>query len=107
MARRYGVVRPHVSDGPAPAGARHHSHVALRHGAPRAPGARLVAMETRGDFRVDSGSGSKKNVEVEGQCRDADGAARGAWLRRRALLGSEWTSWRRHAVRHKPDARRP
>ena len=35
LARRSGSVRARVPDGPAPAGARHHPHVAVRHGAAR------------------------------------------------------------------------
>ena len=38
----------------------------------------------------------EEDVEVEGQRRHADGAARGARLRRRALLGGERAAGRRH-----------
>src|SRR5438132_630741 len=75
--------------------------------AARASGARLAAVEARGDLRMDSRSRPKKNVEVEGQCGDADGAARRARLRRRALLGREWSPRSRYRVRHEPDARWP
>ena len=44
-------------------------------------------------------SRSQEDVEVEGQRRDADGAARGARLRRRALLGGERPAGHRHGVR--------
>ena len=43
----------------------------------------------RGDLRLGARSRSQEDVEVEGQRRHADGAARGARLRRRALLGGE------------------
>ena len=45
LARRSGSVRADVPDGPASAGARHHPHVAVRHGAARAPRARLAAVD--------------------------------------------------------------
>ena len=43
----------------------------------------------RGDLGLGARSRSQEDVEVEGQRRHADGAARGARLRRRALLGGE------------------
>ena len=43
----------------------------------------------RRDLRLGARSRSQEDVEVEGQRRHADGAARGARLRRRALLGGE------------------
>ena len=43
--------------------------------------------------------GPQEDVEVEGQRRHADGAARGARLRRRALLGGERPARHRHGVR--------
>ena len=52
-------------------------------------------------------SRSQEDVEVEGQRRDADGAARGARLGRRALLGRQGRTGRRHGVRCGPDAGRP
>ena len=54
-----------------------------------APRARLAAVDERGDLRLGARSRSQEDVEVEGQRRHADGAARGARLRRRALLGGE------------------
>ena len=47
LARRPGAVRADVSDGSASAGARHHSHVALRHGAAGASRAQLAALDER------------------------------------------------------------
>ena len=52
-------------------------------------------------------SGSQEDVEVEGQRRHAAGAARGARIGRRALLGGERTAGHRHRVRPEPDERRP
>ena len=52
-------------------------------------------------------SRSQEDVEVEGQRRHADGAARGARLRRRALLGGERPAGHRHGVRPEPDEGRP
>ena len=49
----------------------------------------------------------QEDVEVEGQRRHADGAARGARLGRRALLGGERPAGHRHGVRPEPDAGRP
>ena len=61
----------------------------------------------RGDLGLGARSRSQEDVEVEGQRRDADGAARGARVGRRALLGGERTARHRHRVRPEPDARRP
>ena len=54
-----------------------------------------------------SRSRSQEDVEVEGQRGHADGAARGARLRRRALLGGERTAGHRHGVRSRTDEGRP
>ena len=99
LARRSGSVRADVSDGPAAAGARHHPHLAVRLGAARAPRARLAAVDERGDLRLGARSRSQEDVEVEGQRRHAAGAARGARVRRRALLGGERPAGHRHRVR--------
>ncbi len=72
-----------------------------------APRARLAAVDERRDLRLGARSRSQEDVEVEGQRRHADGAARGARLRRRALLGGERAAGHRHGVRPEPDARRP
>ena len=53
----------------------------LEHGA--------LPVAQRRDLRLGARSRSQEDVEVEGQRRHADGAARGAWIRRRALLGGE------------------
>ena len=96
-----------VPDGPAPAGARHHPHLAVLHGAALAARARLAAVDERGDLRLGARSRPQEDVEVEGQRRHADGAARGARLRRRALLGGERPAGHRHGVRPEPDEGRP
>ena len=97
----------HVPDGPAAAGARHHPHLAVRLGAARAPRARLAAVDERRDLGLGARSRPQEDVEVEGQRRHADGAARGARLGRRALLGGERAARHRHGVRPEPDAGRP
>ena len=61
----------------------------------------------RGDLRLGARSRPQEDVEVEGQRRHADGAARGARLRRRALLGGQRPAGHRHRVRHRPDEGRP
>ena len=61
--------------------------------------ARHAAVAERGDLRLGARSRSQEDVEVEGQRRHADGAARGARLGRRALLGGERRPGHRHGVR--------
>ena len=107
LAGRSRPLRADVSDGPASAGARHHPDVAVRHGPAGAPRARLAAVDQHGDLRLGARSRPQEDVEVEGQRRHADGAARGARIRRRPLLGGERPAGHRHGVRPEPDARRP
>ena len=64
-----------------------------------APRARLAAVDARGDLRLGARSRPQEDVEVEGQRRHADGAARGARLGRRPLLGGERPAGHRHGVR--------
>ena len=45
LGRRPRPVRPHVPDGPAPAGPRDHPHLAVRHGGARALRARHAAVD--------------------------------------------------------------
>ena len=89
LARGCGSVRARLPDGRAAAGARHHPHVAVLDGAALPSGVRRAAVGARGDLRLGARSGSQEDVEVEGQRRHADGAARGARLRRRPLLGGQ------------------
>ena len=70
-------------------------------------GARSLPWYERRDFRMGPRSRSQEDVEVEGQCRHADGPARGARIRRRALLGGERPARHRHGIRPGPDAGRP
>ena len=49
----------------------------------------------------------KKMSKSKGNVVTPIGAARGARLRRRALLGGQRTAGHRHGVRHQSDARRP
>ena len=79
----------------------------FRHRAALAIRARFAAVEERGDLRVGARSRSQEDVEVEGQRRHAAGAARGARLGRRALLGGERPARHRHGVRSRPDEGRP
>ena len=90
-----------------PAGARHHPHLAVRLGAARAPGTRFAPLGARGDLRLGARPRPQEDVEVQGQRGHADGAARGARIGRRALLGRERPSGHRHRVRSRPDEGRP
>ena len=65
--------------------------------------ARVAAVEERGDLGLGARSRSQEDVEVEGQRRHAAGAARGARVGRRALLGGERPAGRGHGVRLGPD----
>ncbi len=93
--------------GAAAAGARHHPHVAVLDGAARAPRRGRAAVAARRHLRLGARSRSQEDVEVEGQRRHADGAARGARLGRGAVLGGEGRPRRRHGVRTGPDESRP
>ena len=104
---RPGSVRARVPDGPAAAGARDHPHLAVLHRRARALRARLAALEDDDDLRLGPRSRPQEDVQVEGQRRHADGAARGARQRRRALLGGERTARHRHRLRSRPDEGRP
>ena len=107
LAGRPRPLRADVPDGSASAGARHHPHVAVRHGPAVAPRARFAAVDQRRDLGLGARSRPQEDVEVEGQRRHADGAARGARIGRRPVLGGERPAGHRHGVRPEPDARRP
>jgi valyl-tRNA synthetase len=66
-----------------------------------------LPWDQRRDLGLRHRSRPQENVEVQRQRRHADGAARGARIGCRALLGCEQQERRRHAVRHQPDADRP
>ena len=80
-------VRAGLPDGPAATGARDHSHLAVLDRRALALRARLPALDPRGDLRLGPRSGPQEDVEVEGQRRHADGAARPVRLRCGPLLG--------------------
>ena len=105
--RGSGSLRARVSDGRPPSGARHHQDVAVLDDAAGGVRARVAAVEERGDLRLGARPGSQEDVEVEGQRRHAAGAARGARVRRRALLGGERPARRGHGVRLGADEGRP
>ena len=100
-------VRAALPDGPATAGARHHPHLALLHGAARPPRARLAAVDERGDQRVRARPRPQEDVEVQGQRRRADRGLRAALGRRRALLGGERAPRLRRRDRRAADEGRP
>ena len=104
---RSGDLLAHVPDGPAPAGARHHPHVAVLVGGARALRERIGAVDQRRDLRLGARSRSQEDVEVEGQRRHAARLAAGTRLRRRALLGGARRPWRGYGVRSGPDEDRP
>ena len=88
-----------LPDGPAAAGARDHPHLAVLHGAPRAPGRRCAAVAARGHLRLDPGPGPEEDVQVPRQRGHADGFAAPARLRRGALLGGQRPPRHRHDLR--------
>ena len=71
LGRRPGPVGPRVPDGPAPAGAGDHPHVAVLDGRAGPLRARLAAVGRGDDQRVDPRPGPQEDVEVEGQRRHA------------------------------------
>ena len=107
MGRRSGPLRAHVPDGLAAAGARNHPDLAVLHGGACALRARRAAVDEHDDRGLGARSRSQEDVEVQGQRRHSDGAARRAWLGRRPVLGGERPSRHRHGVRRRADARRP
>ena len=69
LGGRPGPLRGHLPDGPAPAGARDHPHLALLHAAALAPGARRPALAAHDHQRLDPRPGPQEDVQVEGQRR--------------------------------------
>ena len=100
-------VRPHLPDGSAAAGPRHHPHLAVLVGAARPPRERFAAVAPRGDLGLGARPRPQEDVEVEGQRRHPAGAAAGVRLRRRALLGGARRPRRGHRLRRRPDEDRP
>ena len=103
LGRRPRPVRPHVPDGPAPAGARDHPHLAVRHRRARALRARRAAVDRHRDHRLGPRPRPQEDVEDQGQRRHADGPLRAVRRRRDALLGGERPPGRRHRGRRGPD----
>ena len=64
-----------------------------------------AAVGERVDFRLGARSRSQEDVEVQGQRRDADGAARGTRIGRRPVLGRQGRSGRGHRVRRRARCR--
>jgi len=91
-------VRPHLPDGPAPPGPRHHPNLAVLHDGPLALRARHRAVAQRRPQRVDPRPRPQEDVEVEGQCGHANRPAGGARHRRRSLLGRERPPRHRHRL---------
>ena len=67
VGRRPRPVRPHVPDGPAAPGARHHPHLALLHGRPLALRARRHAVGQRRHLGLHRRPRPQEAVEVGGQ----------------------------------------
>ncbi len=103
LAGLFGSIREDVPDGSPPAGPRHHPHLVLRYRSSIRARARPVAVEARGHLRMGSRSPSEKDVQVERQRRHAHGAARGARVGWRPLLGGEGIPGHRHGVRSEAD----
>ena len=58
-----------LPDGPAPAGPRHHPHLAVLHRRPLAPRARRRAVVARRDLGLRRGPGPQEDEQVQGQRR--------------------------------------
>ena len=89
LGRRPRSVRAHVPDGPAPAGARHHPHVAVLDRRAVASRARHAAVDARRDLGLGARPRPQEDVEEEGQRRHPDGVDREVRRRRAALLGRD------------------
>ena len=76
-----------LPDGPAPAGARHHPHLAVLHRGPRALRARRGAVDARDHLRLRRRPRPQEDVEVQGQRDHADRRAGAVRHRRRPLAG--------------------
>jgi valyl-tRNA synthetase len=92
-----------IPDGLAPASTRHHPHVAVLVSGARAFRGQHHPLDQRGDLRLCRRSRPQEDVEVEGQRRDAAGAAEGIRFRRRPLLGRARGPRRGHRLRRRPD----
>ena len=107
LGARRGPVRARLPHGPAPAGARHHPHLALRVGGPGAHRVRHRPVEARRHLRVDPRPRPQEDGQVLGQRPDTGRHARGARVGRRALLGRLRSARHGHRLRREPDEDRP
>ena len=86
-----------------PQGPRHHPHLAVRHRRAGELRGRRAAVVERGHLRLDPRPRPQEDVEVEGQRRHTDVAARAVRVRRRPLLGDLGSARGRHRVRRGAD----
>ena len=83
LGARPGPVRPHLPDGHAPAGARDHPHLAVRHRRARHYEHGTRAVVARRDLRLRRRPGPQEDVQVQGQRRDARSTCSSATARTR------------------------
>ncbi|CAA9341171.1 MAG: Valyl-tRNA synthetase, partial [uncultured Nocardioidaceae bacterium] len=107
LGHRPGAVRRRLPDGPAPAGARHHPHLAVLDGGPLALRVRDGAVVARGHLGLRRRPRPQEDVEVQGQRDDADRRARALRHRRRPLAGRRCAPGCGLAVRRDADEGRP
>ena len=88
-------VQPRVPHGPAPPGPGHHPHLAVLHGGPLAPGARLAAVVVGGDQRLDPRPRPQEDVEVQGQRGHARWACSRSTAPTRSGTGPPRRAWAR------------
>ncbi len=69
LGARPRPVRPDVPDGPAPAGPRHHPHLAVLVDRPRPPRARRRAVDACGAVGLRGRPRPQEDEQVQGQCR--------------------------------------
>ena len=112
LARRRGhghrpAVREGLPDGRAPAGARHHPHLAVLDRGALALRVRHGAVDQRRDQRLDPRPRPQEDEQVARQRGHPRGPPQGAQRGCRALLGRERSPGHRRRLRHRPDQGRP